>query len=193
MKKIEDMELFAKEYHVPIARRQTIEYIVSLIKENNYSSFLELGTAIAYSSITLAKNFLNLKITSVEYDLEMVEIAQRNIHDFDVKNRINLIIDDASLYQCDQNYDVIFIDACKKKNWFFLEKYSPNLNKGGTIIVDNMKLDDLWWNAKKEKKQQYDKINEEFKNKVFNSNKYDAILYENIGDGILVIKIKESN
>ena len=46
MNSLEKIEEFAKENYVPIARKQTTEFMVNIIKENNYKSFFELGTAI---------------------------------------------------------------------------------------------------------------------------------------------------
>ena len=60
-------------------------------------------------------------------------------------------------------FDLIFIDAAKLRNRFFLDKFSKNLNVGGTIIVDNMQLDDLWQGADQKKKAKYDLANKEFK------------------------------
>ena len=39
MNTLEEIELFAKENYVPIARKQTVKFMLDLIKENNYCSF----------------------------------------------------------------------------------------------------------------------------------------------------------
>ena len=163
---------------------------MNLIEKNKFNSFLEIGTAIGYTSILLATKFKDLDILTIEHDIQRAEIAKENLDNFNVSNRINLIVGEATTFSTNKKFDLIFIDAAKKKNQFFLEKFSPNLSSGGIIIVDNMNLDDFWKNAKKEKKLQYDKINQEFKDYVLSSSLYDAILYEDIGDGIMVIKLK---
>ena len=38
---IKDIEIYAKENYVPIARKQTIEFILNLMKERNYTRFLD--------------------------------------------------------------------------------------------------------------------------------------------------------
>ena len=43
MNSLEKIEQFAKDNYIPIARKQTIEFIVNTIKKNNYLSFLEIG------------------------------------------------------------------------------------------------------------------------------------------------------
>ena len=55
MKTFEELEKYAKENYIPIARKAVVEYIVNTIKENNYKSILEIGTAIAYTSIHIAQ------------------------------------------------------------------------------------------------------------------------------------------
>ena len=190
MDTIEEIELYAHDHYIPIARKQTVKFMVDLIKQHNYKSFLEIGTAIGYTSIVLAKTFKDINIFTIEHDIKRAEIAKTNFEHFNVKNNITMVVDDAVTYNVEGTYDLIFIDAAKKRNMFFLEKFEQNLSKGGIIIVDNMNLDDFWVNAKKEKKEQYDRVNQEFKDAVLSSPKYDAKLYEDIGDGIMVIKIK---
>ena len=84
-------------------------------------------------------------------------------------------------------FDLIFIDAAKMRNKFFLDKFSKNLNPKGSIIVDNMKLDDLWVNANKKKKEKYDQANKEFIDYINSLKEYDVHVYDNIGDGIAVL------
>ena len=61
-KYLKEMEVFAKNNNVPIVRKQTLSVILDLVKnkveekEKNKKEIriLELGTAIAYSSINMA-------------------------------------------------------------------------------------------------------------------------------------------
>ena len=92
--------------------------------------------------------------------------------------------------ETNQKFDLIFIDASKKRNDYFLDKFSPNLNEGGMIIIDNMKLEDFWVNAKKEKKEKFHRMNEEFKKNLLNRKEFDVQILEDIGDGIALIKKK---
>ena len=68
MKSIEKIEIFAKDNYVPIARKETIEYIKKVFKENNYKSFLEIGTAIGYTSINVALIDPSIRILTLEYE-----------------------------------------------------------------------------------------------------------------------------
>ena len=191
MNTLEEIELFAKENYVPIARKQTVKFMLDLIKENNYCSFFEVGTAIGYTSIILAKEFIGMRILTIEHDLNRVKIAKENFKNFEVEDRIELIAGDAINFSTREQFDLIFIDAAKKRNRFFLEKYLENLNPGGTIIVDNMNLEDFWVGANENKKAHYEQVMKEFRDYVKNNPLYESTFYDDIGDGIVVIKIKK--
>ena len=191
MNTLEEIELFAKENYVPIARKQTVKFMLDLIKENNYCSFFEVGTAIGYTSIILAKEFIGMRILTIEHDLNRVKIAKENFKNFEVEDRIELIAGDAINFSTREQFDLIFIDAAKKRNRFFLEKYLENLNPGGTIIVDNMNLEDFWVGANENKKAHYEQVMKEFRDYVQNNPLYESTFYDDIGDGIVVIKIKK--
>ena len=190
MNSIEAIEKFAKDNYVPIARKQTIEFIKKIFIVNKYMSFLEIGTAIGYTSINVALINPDIRILTLEYEEKRASIARQNFIDFNVDNQIQMVLCDARFYYPDLMYDVIFIDAAKKRNKYFLDKFSKRLNSKGTIIIDNMNLDDLWVDAKKEKKEKYDLVNKEFKDYIKTLNDYEVNVYDDIGDGIAVLKRK---
>ena len=190
MNSIEKIEEFAKENYVPIARKETLEYIKKIFKENNYKSFLEIGTAIGYTCINVALIDPSIRILTLEYEEKRFNIAKENIKDFKVEKQIQQVYGDARFFYPDLYYDVIFVDAAKKRNKYFLDKFSKRLNSKGTIIIDNMNLDDLWVDAKKEKKEEYDLVNKEFKEYILTLKDYEVNIYDDIGDGIAVLKRK---
>ena len=149
---------------------------------------MEIGTAIGYTSINIALINPDIRILTLEYEEKRAAIARENFKDFNVENQIKMIICDARFYHPDLYYDLIFIDAAKKRNKYFLEKFSRRLNKNGTIVIDNMNLDDLWIDAKQEKKEKYDLVNKEFKEYILSLKEYDVKIYDDIGDGIAVLK-----
>jgi predicted O-methyltransferase YrrM len=188
MKTLKEIEIFAKENYVPIARKQTVEFILDYIKKNNYKSFLEIGTAIGYTSLYLCTNVEGLEIVTIEHDLNRVQQAKENFVDFNVEHLITMVIDDAVSFETNKMFDLIFVDAAKKRNWFFVEKFSKNLNPNGTIIVDNLHLDDFWVGANENKKKEYDLVNKEFRETIISSTKYTHEFRDDIGDGIVLLK-----
>lgn len=132
---ISDMERFAKKENVPIMQKESLDYLISFIKQHNIKSVLEVGTAIGYSTI-LIKEVVN-NITSIERDEERYNIAVKNV-ELSNLNNITLIKADALDITITDKFDLIFIDAAKGKNKDFLDKFKSNLNENGYIIIDNM-------------------------------------------------------
>ena len=132
---IRDMERFAKKENVPIMQKESLNYLISFIKQHNIKSVLEVGTAIGYSTI-LIKEVVN-NITSIERDEERYNIAVKNV-ELSNLNNITLIKGDALDITITDKFDLIFIDAAKGKNKEFVDKFKSNLNENGYIIIDNM-------------------------------------------------------
>lgn len=190
MKTIEELEKFAKDNYVPIARRDVVAFLINLINKHNYKNVLEIGTAIGYTSISLALISKEIKITTVEKIDEMYKIAKQNFIDFNVHKQIRNIHEDAVLFYPDKKYDLIFIDASKKRNKYFFERFSKSLLPNGTIIIDNMNLEDLWIDAVQKKKEKYQKVNEEFIDYLHTLKDFDVDVRYEIGDGIAIVRRK---
>lgn len=164
-KYLKEMEVFAKNNNVPIVRKQTLSVILDLVKkkveekEENKREIriLELGTAIAYSSINMASIENNICIDTIEKSKKMYDIAKDNIKKLDIfesniKNRINMYLGDAfKLLQentedetgkkvniCNNKYDIVFIDANKSKYLDYFNICKNLLNDNGIIILDNV-------------------------------------------------------
>lgn len=189
---MEELELYAKENNVPIIQKDGILYLLNYIKENNIKSILEIGSAIGYSSIMMANVNDNIKITTIERDKERYDIAVANIKKYNKENQINIIYGDATETEITGNYDLIFIDAAKGKNIFFFEKFKTNLNKGGTIITDNLSFHGLVEDSSLVKtKNQRGIVN---KIKLFieflDNNEEFTTIYTKVGDTIAISKRK---
>ena len=161
-KYLKEMEVFAKNNNVPIVRKQTLSVILDLVKEKVEENkreigILELGTAIAYSSINMASIGNNIIIDTIEKSKKMYDIAKDNIEKLDicesnVKNRINMYLGDAfKLLQeniedetgkkvdiCNNKYDIVFIDENKSKYLDYFNICKNLLNDNGIIILDNV-------------------------------------------------------
>lgn len=138
-----EIEIYAKENNVPIIEKDSLLYIINLIKEKNIKTILELGTAIGYSSINFALTKEDIYITSIERDINRFNKAIENINKSNLQNRITLINEDIFNVQLKDKYDLIFIDAAKSQNEKFLNMFKNNLNKKGLIIIDNMNFHGL--------------------------------------------------
>lgn len=136
---IEEIRQFGIENNVPIMSVETIDTINKIIDENNIHSILEIGTAIAYSTINFASNKNIERITSIERDDEREKIAISNVEKSNLKN-ITLIHDDALNTEITDKFDLVIIDAAKSQNTKFFNKYKNNLTENGIIIIDNLEF-----------------------------------------------------
>lgn len=141
--RLEELEKYAQENNVPIMQKDGIEFLTNYIKENNVKSILEIGSAIGYSAIKMALVNTNIKVTTIERDVDRYNIAVKNIKNFNLDNRIKIINGDALEIDLNDKYDLIFIDAAKSQYIKFFEKFENNLNINGTIVSDNLSFHGL--------------------------------------------------
>jgi predicted O-methyltransferase YrrM len=182
-----EMEKFAAEKKIPILYPESAAFLEQLVLITSPKRILEIGTAIAYSSIRMAR-YLRRKgiIHTIEKSENNIRIADEYIKRSGYENKIKIIKGEALniIPTFSKKYDLIFLDA-DKEDYAKLFDYSVVLlKKGGIIVVDNL----LWhgFAASKEVPKEYrtsTKLIREF-NKLFTSqaNLKSSILP--IGDGI---------
>ena len=118
-----DLEQYAKEHQVPIMMDDGLSFLLEKLQENQCLSFLELGTAIARTSIEVAKLDPRMRVVTIERNSEMIVQAKKNIEESGLSNQITLIEGDALEVNVDGMFDCIFIDAAKAQYQRFFEKY----------------------------------------------------------------------
>ena len=191
-----DIEKYAKDNNVPIMLPDGIEFLLNYIKENNVKTILEIGTAIGYSAIRMALISSDIKVTTIERDIDRYNEAIKNISDFSLENQINVIYADAFDVDLSEKFDLIFIDAAKSQYIKFIEKFKHNLNETGTIISDNLEFHGLVENKENVS------LSRNVRGLVRKINEYVAFLKDNrefktdfysIGDGIGVSVRKSEN
>ena len=191
---IDEIREYGIKNDVPIMSVESIETITKIIKDNNIHSILEIGTAIAYSTICLASIDGINKITSIERDNDRFEIAKSNVEKSKLSN-IELIHDDALNTVINDIYDLIIIDAAKSQNKRFLDKYKYNLNKNGIIIVDNLDFHGYVGKSSEIKsrnlRQMVRKI-EKFLD-YLNTQEEFSVEYLEVGDRMCLLKNQKSN
>lgn len=140
-----DMEVYAKENNIPIMLSDGISFLCNYIKDNNVKSILEIGSAIGYSAIRMASMGEDIKVTTIERDIDRYNVAVNNINKYGMVRKINIINGDAMdvLLDDSNRFDLIFIDASKGHNIDFFNKYKKYLNKDGVIITDNLSFHGL--------------------------------------------------
>ncbi len=133
-----DMEKFAKDHNVPIMELIGIETLLQLLRLIQPKNILEIGTAIGYSAIRMARAIPHVSIVTLERDEERYNKALYYIDQANNKDQIKVILGDALEVNLQQSFDVIFIDAAKGQYTKFFEKFEPLLSENGVIISDNV-------------------------------------------------------
>ena len=187
---IRRLEEYAKEHKVPIMMKDGIEFLTDYIKKNNIKTILEIGSAIGYSAIRMALVDKDIKVTTIERDIERYNEAVKNIKEFNLENQIEIINADALEYEDNKQYDLIFIDAAKAQYIKFFEKFKLNLKQDGTIISDNLDFHGLVKNPElttnRNTKQLVKKINTYIE--FLKENKEFKTEFISLGDGIGISK-----
>lgn len=133
-----DIENYAKENNIPIMQKDGIEFLTNYIKEHNVKKILEIGCAIGYSAIRMCLVRDDISVVTVERDESRYKEAIKNIKEFNLEKRINVIFDDAFNVDLSDKFDLIFIDAAKSQYIKFFEKFKNNLSNNGVIVSDNL-------------------------------------------------------
>ena len=138
MEDLSSLKDYASQNSVPIMFDEGIEFIVNYIKENDVRFILEIGTAIGYSAIKFAQINPEIRIFTIEYDIERYQKAVENITKLNLDDQITVFLGDALKFNFTEKFDLIFIDGAKSQYINFFEKYKNNLKEDGVFISDNL-------------------------------------------------------
>lgn len=190
---MEELEKYAKENNIPIMMKDGIEFLLDFIVKNNIKSILEIGSAIGYSAIRMACLNSNIKVTTIERDIERYNEAVKNIKKYNLENQINIIHDDAFNVDLNEQYDLIFIDAAKSQYIKFFEKFKLNLKKDGFIVSDNLNFHGLVNSDPLDLSRNVRGLVRKLNNYVEflkNNNEFETTFYD-LGDGVSISQRKE--
>jgi predicted O-methyltransferase YrrM len=187
MKKIEK---YAEEHKIPIIEKEGMKFLVNYIKKNNVKKILEIGSAIGYSAINMALAGNNINITTIEKDETRYLEALKNIKNFNLDKKINLVLGDALTLNIEDKYDLIFIDAAKGKYIDYFVKYANNLKNKGSIITDNIYFHGLVEQKEKIEKERLRNLVDKIKEYIafLNNNPEFETTFYKVGDGLSVSK-----
>lgn len=140
MKIDQEIRQYGKEHNVPITLDDTLSFLIETINNNNCKQILEIGTAIGFGSISIAENTNCDNIDTVEIDEERFKIANQNIKDKKLENKITTHLIDAKLYieNCNKTYDFIYLDGPKGQYINYLPQLTKLLHPNGIIFADNL-------------------------------------------------------
>lgn len=182
-----EMEEFASEKKIPILDWKAAELLEQIVLIRRPKRVLEIGTAIAYSSIRIAKQLRKKGVLdTIEISKDNITFAKNFITRANLNSMINILEGDALelMPLLEKKYDLIFLDA-DKEDYEKLFLYSLMLlKKRGILFVDNL----LWhgYPAAKDVPASYARSTKFIRdfNKIFiNQNTLKATILS-VGDGI---------
>ena len=143
---LQELHDYAVLNDVPIIKHEMEQFLTFIVTMHRPLRILEIGTAIGYSAIVMAKASSNqAEIITLEKSDKMVAIARDNFSQFDLNERIEVVPGDAvlTIKALEQPFDLIFMDAAKGQYMNFYEDALRLLKPGGLLIADNILQDGL--------------------------------------------------
>lgn len=194
---LQKIEEYAEEHQVPIMEIDGIRFIKQLIRIHRPKKILEIGTAIGYSAIQMAKVDPSIHVTTLEVDESRYQQAIENIQTLNYENQIKAYHQDALDFLKrrteDELFDLVFINAAKGKNKEFVNYADPFLKKDGLLVVDNV-LFKGYVSGENNESRRLSKLGSKissFNQWLMNDERYETTIVE-VGDGI-ALAIKQTN
>ena len=166
-------------------------FLQFVIKFNNITSCLEIGTFTGFSALSMALALpIDGKLVALDKDKEISKVAQSFFKKAKMDNKISTIIENAektlkSLIEVNSIFDLVFIDA-DKANYTTYFDFAINLVKrNGLIIFDNV----LWHGdvAKKNVTDDQTELIRKFNMYIKNDKKTEKTILP-IGDGLTICR-----
>lgn len=126
---------------IPIIRDEMAELMVFLMKLLAPARVLEIGAAVGYSAILMAKALPEAShITTIENYEKRIPVARENIRKAGLSERITLIEGEAGnvLWELSETFEFIFMDAAKAQYIAWLPDVLRLLQPGGVLVTDNV-------------------------------------------------------
>ena len=143
---LKKLRLEAEDSQVPIVRIETESLIKTLLKLTKPRRILEIGTAIGYSTISMAYTVPDARIVTIENYPRRILKARANIRRAGIENRIELIEGDAgevlrelaSSAEGREGFDFIFLDAAKGQYLIWLPLIKKLMHRDSVLLADNV-------------------------------------------------------
>lgn len=138
---LNEQRIYAVINHVPILRESEVHLFEELIGLYRPQRVLEIGTAIGYSTLLLARHLApGGTVTSVELDEVRHQMAKYYVAKSPYADRVKLYLGDAEavIDTLSGPFDLVFLDGPKGQYLRQLEALLPKLAPGAVILADNV-------------------------------------------------------
>jgi predicted O-methyltransferase YrrM len=137
------LEQEAQERDIPIVGPLAGRFLYLLVRLTRAKRILEIGTAIGYSAIWLARACApHGKVITMEFHEKTAQEARRHIAAAGLERRITVLVGDGVdlLPTLRGKFDFLFLDAEKHQYKTLVDLALPKLKRGALIVTDNV----LW-------------------------------------------------
>src|SRR4029079_17310344 len=137
-----EMEAWSRAHDVPSSDPEVGKLLSILARSRGAKRILEVGTAIGYGTLCLARGAPEARILTIDPDPERREQARGFLARGGVLERVELIDGEALqvLPRLEGPFDLVYVDALKQEYRRYLDLALPKMALGGLIVVDNV----LW-------------------------------------------------
>jgi predicted O-methyltransferase YrrM len=189
-----EMEELAERDGIPIVHWETGRFLAALVRGLDPQAVLEVGTAIAYSTLHMAEALGRGRIVTIERDPARAAQARDFLGRAGVAERVEIVEADAldAIAGLEGPFDLIFVDATKGEYPRYIELAEPKASEDAVLVIDNVLMsgsvafgdevevpDDFggWWGA--EQRRTARALNEE----LVSSERWLGVVLS-IGDGV---------
>ena len=149
---LNELRDYAGTHDVPILRPETESFLRTLMAAKKPGRVLEIGTAIGYSAILMAKAMEKPDIVTIESWEKRIPLAQENLKRAGYEGTVRLIQGDAGKVLKElireeegtsggRGYDLVFLDAAKGQYIHWLPDILRLMNPGALLVADNVMQD----------------------------------------------------
>lgn len=139
---LREMEELAAREDVPISDPEVGRLLSILARTTNARLIVEVGTAIGYGALWLARGAPEARILTIDIDPERLATARGFLERGGVADRVELIEGAALdvLPRLPGPVDLAYVDGVKVEYRRYLDLLVPKLRVGGMVVIDNL----LW-------------------------------------------------
>lgn len=136
------MEQVARDESIPISDPGLGHLLEILARAAGAKRILEIGTAIGYGSLCLARGAPEASVVTIDRDAEIQERARTFLAEDDLLDRIDFLNGQAVdlIPTLPGPFDLVFLDGDKASYRRCLDLSLQKLRVGGLMVVDNL----LW-------------------------------------------------
>lgn len=137
-----EMEKAALEETIPVVTPAVGNFLQQLVEMSRARSILEIGTAIGYSTIYLARGAVQTggRVVTVDMNKGRLVRAVEYIKRAKLEDNVDFVTANALHYLpgLTEQFDLIFVDAAKGEYPEYLDLLIPLVSPGGLLVVDNV-------------------------------------------------------